>query len=191
MGATSDMFTGPWRSLEETQFLNWPRQNAPETLPSLAQHLIEANSILTGDSLIGTSLGGMVACEIANQIQLKTLVLIGSATNNSEVNPMLNLPPSLIDLAPLDMFIKVAGKMDSHLAEMFAQSDPAFIRNMSKSIFSWQGLRAGVKAYRIHGLHDHVIPIPAKVDYEIDGGHLIAMTHAESCVAAVRQWLNQ
>lgn len=190
MGATSDMFSGPWRMLPQTRFLDWPAQNAPETIPSLAEHLIATNGIGSGDSLIGTSLGGIVACEIANQVSLNKLVLIGSAIRKEEINPLLNLPPSLIDLAPLDMFIKVAGKMDSHLADMFSKSDPAFIRNMSKSIFSWQGLKAEKKAFRVHGRHDHVIPIPAEVDLRIDGGHLIAMTHATDCVTHIQQWLD-
>lgn len=70
MGASTDMYSGPWRELKDAVFVNWPRNSTAESIPDLAAEIIETYAIQNGDSVIGTSLGGMVACEIANVIQL-------------------------------------------------------------------------------------------------------------------------
>ncbi len=185
MGATSDMYSGPWRALKTTTFLNWPVHSGAKTIPQLAEELIVLHEIQNGDSMIGTSLGGIVACEIANQLQLKKLTLISSAIHRNEIASLLRIISPLIDLTPLEFLNMSAGKINSELTEMFAQSNPDFIRRMCKAIFKWNGLRSGIKPFRIHGLHDHVIPIPTEIDRQIKGGHLIAMTHAEECVSVI------
>jgi hypothetical protein len=54
---------------------------------------------------------------------------------------------------------------------------------MCAAIFEWEGLGEDViTPLRIHGRSDRVIPLPSHVDLVLDGGHLIAMTHAEECV---------
>ena len=70
---------------------------------------------------------------------------------------------------------------------MFADSQASFIRAMCRAIFTWPGLDVTrIRPLRIHGKNDHVIPPPAKVDRLLDAGHLLAMTHAEECVAFLR-----
>ena len=69
---------------------------------------------------------------------------------------------------------------------MFTHSDPAFIRNMSKAIFTWEGLQSGVPFLRIHGTNDLVIPNTKETNHEIDGGHLIVMTHSLECIEAIQ-----
>ena len=39
----------------------------------------------------------------------------------------------------------------------------------------------------IHGRYDRVISRPEKVQHYLDGGHLIAMTHAQECVTYLRE----
>ena len=138
--------------------------------------------------MTGTSLGGMVACEIANQLRLESLVLIGSAKHKREINTLLRTLAPLVDLTPLEFIKKTAGKLDTQLTEMFAQSEPRFIRNMCKAIFKWDGLKADPKLLRIHGTQDHIIPIPLDTDVRIDGGHLIVMKNAEACVEPIIQF---
>ncbi len=71
---------------------------------------------------------------------------------------------------------------------MFSSSDPDFIRNMSKAIFSWEGLNSDVPVLRIHGKKDAVIPYPpTDVDHTIDGGHLIVMTHPLECIQPIKE----
>ena len=185
MGATSEMFTGPWRKLANTSFLDWPVKTTAQSIPELAQEIIHAQSIQHGDSLIGTSLGGIVACEISNQIELKHLVLIASASTHQEINRLLHMLSPLAKLTPIEWFQQTVSSIDSQLTDMFAQSNPRFIRTMSQAIFKWQGLRSKVIPFRIHGTKDPVIPMPQEVDVTIEGGHLIAMTHPAECIQAI------
>ncbi len=183
MGATNEMYGGPWRELSDSEFHDWPKSKGETSIGELAQRLILEQGIRKGDTVIGTSLGGIVACEIANQIDLEKLVLIGSAVCQEEISRLLKRLHPLIDFAPLQFIRLSAGSLPSDLSGMFSRSDPEFIRNMCKAIFRWEGLKVGVKLQRIHGKHDRVIPLPEGVSSPIAGGHLIVMTHAAECIA--------
>jgi hypothetical protein len=70
---------------------------------------------------------------------------------------------------------------------MFGRSQAPFIRAACNAIFDWQGLdESRIAPVRIHGKRDHVIPLPAKVDLVLDGGHLIVMSHADECVGYLK-----
>lgn len=185
MGATHEMYSQPWRVLNDTVFLNWPSNNQSTSIPELAADLIDLHNIQDGDCMFGTSLGGMVACEIANQIHIERLVLTGSAIHKNEISTLLRTLAPLVDLTPFEFIQRCVGKVDTQLTDMFTQSDPTFIRNMCNAIFKWKGLRNDRIPFRIHGIHDRVIPIPHDVDVKIEGGHLIVMTHAEECVESI------
>ena len=148
---------------------------------------IQQAGIKTGDTVMGTSLGGIVACEISNQLPLDQLILIGSATNKNEINSLLRTLSPLIDLTPLSFMQQSAGRIPSTLTQMFSTGNPQFIRRMSKAIFSWNGHQSKTRPFRIHGAKDSVIPLASHVDLKIDGGHLIAMTHPKECTEAIRR----
>ena len=151
MGATSSMYGETWRKELDGQFHDWPEWQGEQTITGIAKRIIEEHRIESGDTVIGTSLGGIVACEIANLIELDRIILIGSARRKEEVNRILSILHPLIDLAPITFIQMSSGKLPSDLTEMFAHSDPAFIRNMSTAIFTWEGLQSDVPVLRIHG----------------------------------------
>lgn len=71
---------------------------------------------------------------------------------------------------------------------MFAESAPEFVRAMCAAIFQWGGLGGtNAQVFRLQGRHDLVVPPPHRVDLLLEGGHLVAMTHAEECAAFVRR----
>jgi pimeloyl-ACP methyl ester carboxylesterase len=184
MGANHRMYSAPaWRSLPDARFLDWPVHHDETSIAAIATRVIDEAGILDGDIIIGSSLGGIVGCEIARTVSLKALVLIGSAKDKDEVSGLLTLLHPLARLAPIEFVQMSVGKFPSELTQMFNQSQASFIRAMCAAIFDWPGLdESTTKPVRIHGMHDHVIPIPAKVDLALDGGHLIAMTHPLECV---------
>ena len=188
MGADRRMFPPPWASLPDFTAHDWPRYSGEQSLAAMAESVCRNCGIHDGDSLIGASLGGMVACEITSTRKIKALYLVGSATRKEEVNSLLAILHPLAQVAPFDWLRLSAGKIPSELAQMFAETDAAFMRAMCVAIFDWQGLKASaVKVHRIHGKHDLVIPSPAKVDLLLDGGHLISITHARECVEFIRE----
>lgn len=186
MGATSAMYGELWKTEFEGQFHNWPKWQGERTLQDIAERIIQEHRIEPGDTVIGTSLGGILACEIANQVNLKRIVLIGSAQRKEEINSILSALHPLIDLAPIAFIQMSSGKLPSDLTDMFSHSDPEFIRNMSKAIFSWDGLKSNVPVLRIHGEKDLVIPPPKGTNHMIHGGHLIAMTHPLECIQLIK-----
>ncbi|HEY8995547.1 MAG TPA: hypothetical protein VIM71_12835, partial [Lacunisphaera sp.] len=120
------------------------------------------------------------------------VILIGSSKSPAEFGAVLRLLAPLADLAPVAFLQQLAGKAPSELMQMFKDSDPAFIRAMCRAILRWEGITdPALRLHRIHGRHDLVIPSPDEADYLLNGGHLIAMTHAEECVARVREILSR
>lgn len=191
MGATNAMYTGVWRELPDSRFHDWPEWTGEASIKALATRLIGLHEIKKGDVVMGTSLGGMVACEIANQIALSRLVLIGSARSPQEINGLLRVLQPLVDTVPFEVLQFSAGKIPKELSMMFHQSDPRFVRSMCKAVLNWEGLTCEVKTTRIHGNRDFIIPEPRSgVDWTIDGGgHLIVMSHAGACMEVIRKAL--
>ena len=175
------MYANEWLALEGYMFLDWPRGFDGDNIPELGKHLIELHSIQSSDSVVGTSLGGMVACEIANQIQSEKTVLISSAVKNEEVSHLLERVHPLIDHTPIEFLKRVARILPGELAPLFVDADAVLLRNMCRAIFSWKGARSLDRVFRIHGRRDHVIPLPKEVDHVVDGGHMISMTHSGEC----------
>ena len=190
MGADHRMFPPPWDSLPDWRAHDWPAYAGERTLADLATRLIATCCIRPGDVLIGASLGGMVACEISKQIPLRAVFLVGSALHRREVSRLLQSLAPLIDYVPINALRLSAGSIPADLARMFEQADADFLRAMCKAILDWPGgSGADVPFFRLHGRHDLVIPEPEAVDYLLDGGHLISMTHAPLCVAFVQEKL--
>lgn len=181
------MYPAPWSTLPDFVAHDWPKHKGETALAEVARSIVELYDIRDGDSLVGSSLGGMVACEIARIREIHTLCLIGSAIKKEEVNRVLAVLHPLANVAPIDWLRFSAGKVPLELTQMFTGMEASFIRAMCAGIFQWEGLTASPeRIFRIHGRLDLVIPPPAKADLLLTGGHLISMSHAEECVEFVR-----
>lgn len=186
MGADSGMFTGSWRRLPDAVFVDWPPYSGEQSLAEIAGRIVAAYDINEGDVVVGTSLGGMVACEIARLKRLHRLVLIGSALHPAEIHPLLVTLQPLARFAPVDWLQWSAASIPSELAHMFGRAQPEFIRASIKAVFRWDGMDPSLPSpLRIHGKHDLIIPPPPRMDLLIEGGHLIALSHAQDCCAFI------
>ena len=182
MGATSALYDALRLEIEfEVNFPDWPAYKGEPTYRDVARRLIDEYDISDGDIVGGSSLGGMVALEIAKLIRPKTIVLLGSAVNRREVQSVLSIISPLAALAPVSLMQRLVGKHHSLAAQMFSQSDPEFIRNMCLYLPSWPGYSGPNEGlFRLHGRRDRIIPCPARGAEVIeDAGHLLAITHPE------------
>ncbi|MCJ8330421.1 MAG: hypothetical protein MJH11_10605 [Lentisphaeria bacterium] len=187
MGASSAMYSGPWRSLENTVFVDWPEMSGEITFATIASCLIDIHKINSEDQLVGTSLGGIVAQEICRQVNCNDITLISSATKREEINKFLIAISPLSEVTPIQFIQLLAGKSSPALNELFASVGPEFIRSACQELRHWEDSYEGeFNVKRLHGTHDHIIPCPNNVDLKLDGGHLIAMTHAQDCVDFIR-----
>ena len=184
------MFSHEWRTLSGFIAHDWVQYKGESTLADVARSVCDAKNIRDGDILVGASLGGMVACEIAKIRNIPQMFLVGSATHPDEVNHVLAALRSLLSITPLGLMKRYAAASSSPLMQMFAGTDLSFLRAMSQAIFEWKGLGdTKTRIHRLHGAHDWIIPPPRRVDLLLDGGHLISMTHASECVDYVRRFV--
>ena len=187
MGADRSMYTGAWRTLPDCKFIEWPTYGGEDSIAAIAKRITAERKIQAGDVLIGSSLGGIVACEMAKITPVRSVVLVGSAKKKEEISGFLSVIHPLVELAPLAFLQLLAGKIPSDVAQMFSKGQAEFIRAMCRAIFEWEGLGdERVSLLRIHGSKDRVIPLPEGVQHILDGGHLIAMTHSQECVDIIR-----
>jgi pimeloyl-ACP methyl ester carboxylesterase len=190
MGADHRMYPPPWQSLPDSRFHDWPAYAGEDSIAAMARRIMTEAGIADGDTLVGSSLGGIVACEIAGLRRLDGLVLVGSGKNQGEISSLLAVLYPLANLAPIELLRRAAGKIPNELAAMFHDSQAEFIRGMCRAIFNWPGLdETRITPLRIHGRYDRVFPLPAGVDLVLEGGHVIAMTHAAECVAFIKAHL--
>lgn len=184
MGASSEMYDSLKRELAlKVHFLNWPGYRNEATYREIAERIVEENGINDGDIIGGSSLGGMVALEIATIVNVGAVILIGSAIGKNEINKLIACLSPLASITPISLVKKLAGKNKNIVSQMFSTSDPDFIRSMCMYISSWPGYSGSAdKVFRIHGDKDHIIECPSsRCEIVKNAGHLIAMTHAKEC----------
>lgn len=186
MGADSSMYSAEhFKKINEISFVEWPEYKGEKTIDEVAERLIDLHKIDNEMVVGGSSLGGMVATQIAKTLGIKKVFLIGSATSPQFINPLLKRFSGLSEITPVHLIQILAGKVPvtgkHQLLSMFKQADSHFIKAMCKALFSWEGLgEYQGEVCHIHGQLDKVI-LPPKENVEIipDGGHLISMTHSE------------
>jgi pimeloyl-ACP methyl ester carboxylesterase len=186
LGANHRMYPAPWDALPDFRAHDWVRHQGEETLPEVADTLCRTCRVNHGDILIGSSLGGMVACELTKRRRIPILFLIGSALRKEEVSSILTTLHPLAPFAPWDWLKMSAGTIPHELAQMFKEAETSFLRSMCRAVFRWEGgVGPGTRVVRIHGTRDLVIPPPPEVDLLIEGGHVLALTHASKCAEFV------
>jgi pimeloyl-ACP methyl ester carboxylesterase len=190
MGADRRMYPPPWGSIPAFEAHDWVRYSGERSLADVARSMCEACDIRDGDTLVGSSLGGMVACEITKLRQISKLFLVGSAVKKEEISSLLAALRPLATVAPIDWIKLSAKRAPMELIQMFSGIETAFVRAMCEAVFAWDGLgESEVPLVRLHGNRDLVIPPPPQVDLLLNGGHLISMSHARECAAFVRSHL--
>jgi hypothetical protein len=190
MGASSKMYNSLKQELSfDVHFLNWPKYQNEVSYKDIAESVIAENHIRDTDLIGGSSLGGMVALEIAAILKPKAVILMGSAISGSEINKLLSVFSSFASIAPISFIQTLSGKNEHIVSQMFSDSDPDFIRAMCKYIPTWPGYQGAIdKVYRIHGQNDRIITCPKSgCDVIKDAGHLLAITHAKECAALIEK----
>jgi pimeloyl-ACP methyl ester carboxylesterase len=187
MGADRRMYPEPWSDISDFIAHDWVPYSGELSLREIALAMCDACRIEDGDDLIGTSLGGMVACEITKIRKIRRLYLLSSAVRKEEICKLLAILHPLTRIAPIDWLRVSAGKIPLEVTKMFAGSESLFIRAMCSAIFQWEGLGPSeTKVLRLHGRRDLVIPPPKEVDLLLEGGHLISMTHPMECTVFIK-----
>jgi len=144
--------------------------------------------------LIGVSLGGMLATEMAEFLSPKKVIIISSAKNRKELPlqfrfqrtiPLYKiLTPALAKKGALIMQPIIEpdrNKEKETFVQMLTDKDPIFLRRTIEMIIKWERELSLSKITHIHGNKDRTIPIKnVKYDYLINqGSHMMTLTRGQ------------
>lgn len=155
--------------------------------------------------LIGFSFGGMIATEIAKQIETEKIILLASAKTKKEI-PIcyrfagkLNLhhiiPTKLMKNANFLTYwlFGVKSHEDKQLLkQILIDTDPVFLKWAIDKIVHWQNVTIPENCIHIHGTGDKILPFRyANSDIPIEnGGHLITLDKAEQLTKIITEILS-
>lgn len=173
-------------------FIPWLLPDKGETIEQYASRLCKY-IITPNPILIGLSFGGMVAVEIAKQIDTQKVVLLSSAKNYKEIPLYLRglgkirlqniIPPAWL-LYPNKLvfwWLKIREKEHQNLiASVFRDTDHTLYRWSANAILTWRNRQTPSNILHIHGRGDNVLPLRfIKADRVVNGGHFCLITHAK------------
>ncbi|MDP2384732.1 MAG: alpha/beta hydrolase [Bacteroidota bacterium] len=152
--------------------------------------------------LIGLSFGGIMAMEIAKQIEVKKLVLISSAKTKNEIPPLYRFLGALKvhKLIPA-FFIKkcnfinnwlfgVETAFDKNLLkQILEEMDERFLKWAINVIVNWENTTVYPQVKHIHGTKDRILPFKnVKADFAVkNGGHFMVLNMAEEISGLLEQ----
>ena len=187
LGATSALYSGydfpfPVRRVE---YGSPPHPGC--TFAEYAQFLIRENHIRPGDSAIGVSLGGMMACEISKWVPLTKITLISSCTTRSHLTPVAHRLAFLGPRLPWELFRRLSFPLPGldeprkKAMRMFRDADSGFVRWACSRAAAWEGLEHHPDWFRIQGDRDPIFPIRLQqVEHVIPGGkHLMVISRRD------------
>lgn len=182
--------------------LAWPLFPTGCSLTSIAQELAKQVDTTKPHVLVGVSMGGMVAQELALLTKPRKVVLISSWTGPQEWPPRMHLFKRLHAWGLINRFTmwatwpvkRVLGQRDRTtdklLYAMAVDQTAAKISRGSAAILRWEGSRWKGPLVRIHGDRDVVIPLRFPVDHVVKGGpHIMVLTRADEVSRLLREEL--
>lgn len=179
----------------DTVHLHWIKPIKNESMHDYALRFAQKIDTTQNYSIMGLSLGGMIACEMTTFLNPDKVIIISSAAGRSE------LPVRYRMLRNFEMYRIFSGKFYKSMTkiaqltfepdrknaedvfdEMIKNKDPDFIKRGIHMIANWEGeYEKNEKIIHIHGTKDHTIPIRNTcTDLKIEGGsHMMILTEPE------------
>ena len=142
--------------------------------------------------IIGLSMGGMLAIEIANQLHPAQTILISSIPSSLHLPLYYRylgrlhlhkiIPIGLVQKAAIlkRLFTTESEEDKRMLKAMIRRSNAPFIRWAMGAILNWQCVVVPEKLFHIHGTHDEILPkrFTKPTHVIAKGGHLMVMNRA-------------
>ncbi|MEO5991502.1 MAG: alpha/beta hydrolase [Ferruginibacter sp.] len=155
----------------QPEYLDWIQPNKSETLKEYSLRLALKINFAEPFALVGLSMGGMVAVEIAKQYKVKKLILLSSVPTSNEL-PLLYklssrfkfhkmLPTILFKSASVLkwVFITDTNENKKLMRQIIIDSDTYFVKWALNAIVSWKNDEVPEKLFHIHGDDDFLLPL--------------------------------
>lgn len=187
----------------DVTFIEWIAPKNNEVIEEYAKRLTEQIHS-EKPILIGLSFGGIMATEVAKQIQTEKVILIASAKTKNEIPFYYRflgalhlhklLPAQLMKQANFFSFWLFGIKKEEDkklLKAILYDTDPKFLRWAIHAIVCWKNTTVPQNYVHIHGSSDKILPLQfIKVDQIVEGGgHFMTINKPEELNLLLRQSL--
>lgn len=192
----------------EKVFIKWEKPFQRESLANYAGRLIK--QIDTGEPvyLIGVSFGGMIAQEIAKQINCAKVIIISSVKSPKEFSwplkfvKLLQLhliyPKALLkwsNRVTANFYFSIQSNKEAQLlTQIINDTDLDFLVWAIHEIINWKHTNeATTPLLHIHGTHDRIFPVAYLKDYlpVKNGGHFMIVNQSKAISQIILNYLNK
>ena len=185
----------------QAHFVNWITPDDSDTIPTYASRLIQQIDTTQPFALVGVSLGGIMAVEIAKISSPVATIIIGSIpvaahlpryyfTLGNSLGLLRVLPGSLFKRAAKfkRVFTRESSTDKRLVLQMIDEADGNFLIWAMKAVLRWENKELPQPLWHIHGSRDIVFPIMlTRPSHTIRrGGHLAVMSHADEVNGILR-----
>jgi len=180
-----------------------PEKN--ETMKSYAHKLAEQIDTTRRYSIIGVSLGGMLAVEMSEFLHPEEVIIISSAENRKELpyryRFMKTIPINklfgggfLHKVAPLaQIIVEPDSKKERETCKsMLKNKNKVFMKRSIEMIIKWDRISNNSDIIHIHGDNDHTIPLRnvKNPDYIVkEGSHMMTLTNGKFIKSIIKSYL--
>jgi pimeloyl-ACP methyl ester carboxylesterase len=193
LGADEQIFRFLDLSFVKAVYLKWIEPLKNETLAHYALRLKHKYIHEPNPIIIGLSLGGMIASEIAKAMPSANVILISSAKTEDGIPyrlkllryiPLYKILPEILiskTLATQAYFLSAeTERAKSYLREKMQKANIAFYKWAIGAIVNWQNKTVSNNIIHIHGQKDRLLPLKfVSADIIINkGGHLMIIENA-------------
>ncbi len=174
-------------------YLDWIPPLHNESLESYSLRMARFINTEIPFALVGLSMGGMIATEIANNFSASACILLSSVPTHRQMPGYFKWAYALRlhKMVPIGLLQKVSilkrglapdnDEDKEILRQVIKDSDPAFVRWAMNAILQWKNEKTPPSLWHIHGSKDGILPIRfAKPTHKVPGGnHLMIMSKAK------------
>ena len=182
-------------------FIHWIIPQEKETIEDYATRLLSQIKT-TKPTLVGLSFGGIMAVEVAKQIDTEKVILIASAKTKTEIPFYYRLagqlkihrflPTTLLKKSNYisNWFFGVSSSFDKELLKtILKETDTTFLTWAIAKIVSWTNQTELKNLKHIHGTADRILPLRfVNCDFKVNnGGHFMTLNKANELTKLIRE----
>lgn len=186
-------------------YFDWMKPERNETLQHYALRFAEQIDTSKPFVVVGLSMGGMIAAEIANRYPSAKLIILSSISSSSDLPFYFRyagkirlhklIPITLVKYAAnvKRLFTSETPEQVAIIRKMIRETDNHFIKWALHAIVMWRGKSENAPYLHIHGSRDELLPARfCKPTHIIKGGgHLMVMTRADEINALLHEYLKR
>lgn len=183
----------------ESQAIEWIAPIGSESLADYALRILDQIDQNQNFGIIGVSFGGLLAIELGKICRPKTIILVSSVSDSSQLplhilkpglSRLINLIPNALMRPPQFIMNFMFGAVDrSLLKKIIADTDPKFIKWALHKLLIWKSKASSSKYIRIHGDQDRLIPLRGSAKLIKGGTHFMIVDKADEISDVINEHL--